>query len=535
MKGLITQTGIGLVLAAWISPALAWQASGPKEVPDQVQAVAQAAGLLEDDLSPILTLEGGLPLDHPLRRRPALSGLASLASPDPGVRVYYPDRPIPGVRDRDGDGIPDRALAALQIAGRTLELCRRHGLGNLADLGNRELELFLLPLGGTVRGYAAFDRAVPPGASGFGVVDLSPSQDEPSFRGMVSRVAARLILASQAAAVPAWWAEPSAFWIQAQITGIDLEMERNLLARMNHPERGAETQDLILARGNLALLLAFQDPGLEVRALSASWKALREHPVAENPVLLIDQVLDAQTGIGLADLLLRAGLIQIVDGPVPGRWALRLSALPVLDAACTFPISPLGMALVHLTPDPGMPEATVVSIKPGGPGWSVALLAQRKSGEWETTTLPTGEEGGGPVMMPWRDYQKAVILAVRPREGSATGDLRLQAEGWSKNELFGLSSFGARTLSGGRVQVAWTSAWEDGLFGWWVERATSAEGPWSPVHEFPVPALGTPGEGTEYQVQDAAPAPLGPLYYRLAALTALGLRITGPAVAVLGP
>jgi hypothetical protein len=52
------------------------------------------------------------------------------------------------------------------------------------------------------------------------------------------------------------------------------------------------------------------------------------------------------------------------------------------------------------------------------------------------------------------------------------------------------------------------------------------------VHAVPVPAVGLEREGTGYTIQDALPGEVGTLYYRVVALTDLGLRISGPALAL---
>ncbi len=500
-----------------------------------VRAAAAQTGLSGDDLSPALRPDGALAPDHPLRRRPAAASpgaLSSIASREPAVRVHWPAT-LAGLRDGDLDGIPDRASAALRTALRTLSFCRTVGLGAPADDADRELDLYLVDLGGDARGFAVIEPATPGerAAPGFAVLDSSSRQDEQAFRGMVGRAVARLVLAGRDAAAPSWWSEPSALWVQAQVTGPDLEFQRDLQARWNHPERGLFVDDPMLARGNAGLLWSLEDEALETRALAATWNALASRADGEIASAAVDRALAAATGLDLVSAFRRAGAWQLVEGPAPTRWALTIQSLPMLETEAALPVAPYGAAAVLLLPDSRDPEGTRLTFSWPEEGWSASLLARRRGGGWDVVPLSPAA-GRLTFLVPWADYDRAVLFVVRAVAGGPAATLRAQAAGIGPSSLVGLSSFGVRANSDDLAEIAWSSAWEGSLFGWIVERAARPEGPWSAVHAVPVPALGLEREGTGYTIQDALPGDGGTLYYRVVALTDLGLRISGPAVAL---
>ena len=76
--------------------------------------------------------------------------------------------------------------------------------------------------------------------------------------------------------------------------------------------------------------------------------------------------------------------------------------------------------------------------------------------------------------------------------------------------------------------LQWESSWEEGLFGWIVERSKGADGPWETLSEIPLPSLGSERGGSAYTLYDPHPAADAPLRYRLVGVTRDGLRISGP-------
>ena len=528
-------TALAVVTIA-IAPNRAAGADDPVAYAAAVRSAAAQAGLSGDDLSPALRLEGSFALEHPLRRRPGASGpgaLTSIASREPAVRVHWPAG-LSGLRDADLDGVPDRAAGALRTALRTLNFCRTVGLGVPADDADRELDLYLAPLDGDARGFAVIEPGPPGerGAPGFAVLDASARQDEQGFRGMVGRAVARLVLAGRDASAPSWWSEPSALWVQAQVTGPDLEIQRDLQARWNHPERGLFVDDPLLARGNAGLLWSLEDEALETRALVATWNALAARGDGEAAVGAVDRALAATTGLDLVAAFRRAGAWQLVEGPAPSRWALTIQSLPMLESEAALPVAAYGAAAVLLLPDSHEPEGTRASFAWGEEGWSASLLARRRGGGWDVVPLSPASGGRLSFLVPWADYDRAVLFLVRAVTGVPPGTIRAQAAGLGPASVVGLSSFGVRASSDDLAEISWSSAWEGSLFGWIVERAARPEGPWSAVHAVPVPAVGLEREGTGYTIQDALPGDGGTLYYRVVALTDLGLRISGPAVAL---
>lgn len=504
-----------LVAAVVLSGAPA-RAAGP-----DLGAVALRAGLTGDDLSPVFRLDARDALPAGLAERPR-AAFVTHAVADPALRVHS----LPGVPGAE------RAEQAAKIAARTLRFCQALGLAAPADDGDGELDLFLLPLRGVGRGYAVLEAPLPPGrgASGFAVVDAG--LDAVAFDDMVARVVARLVLDAHDAAAPPWWLEPSVTWIAERITGLSPEMDRWLEARWNQPERGPFVADPILARGNAALLWAMDDPALAGRFVAAAWAALGARVEAETAATAIDGAARQVTGAGLDELWLRAAIAHLGSGDAPVRWAGRVGPLPHFEQQAPVTLAPLGLAMVRLAPDAGHPDGTRLSVAPSEPGWRAEIVARRRGAGWDRAPLAADARGGLAVTVPWNDYDQAVLLLVRPAAAPGEGTFRLQAESADRAGLYALSSFGARAIARDRAEIAWSTAWEEGLFGWLVERAPASEGPWRPILATPVPALGLPREGSEYVVHDEVPKGTPWLFYRIVVLTAEGLRVTGPSVAV---
>lgn len=530
--------GVLCLLAALGSASVVLAAGGgptPASLASELPALALRAGLPGDDLSPVFLAEGGL-VPPALRERPA-GALGERALRDPGVRVHFAPTALP-VRSTASDA-PDRVEIALRTAARTLRYCRSIGLGSAADDRDRELDLYLVGLGGAVRGYVVLDTAASGrGALGFAVLDASPLQDDAAFEEMVARLVARLVLASHDASAPAFWLEPSVLWIAERITGTSAGMEHSVAARWNHPERGPFASDPLLQRGNLGLFWGLDDPDLAGHVLEATWSALGGRATNDDDgASAVDVALRQATGASLADLLLRTAALQVVTGNPPARWAARVQSLPLLDLPAEAPLAPLGVALVRVVPDPREPEGTRLTLAPAEPGWTAVVLARRRAGGWDKTTLRAeSPDTSVSVTIPWNDYDQATVLVERPAASStaatADGTFRLRAEPAERAGLYALSSFGARALPGNVAEITWSTAWEEGLFGWMVERAAAGEGPWEPVLATPVPALGMPHDGSDYIVQDVLPGARPRVFYRIVVLTQEGLRVTGPSVAV---
>ncbi|RMG45881.1 MAG: hypothetical protein D6718_06430 [Acidobacteria bacterium] len=517
---------IPILLAATLLPAAAGPGAG------DLQRFAIDAGLAGDDLSAAFDPARSRPAPEWLRARPGEPGL-TLYREDPPVRVHVAPELAP---DADLDGVPDRAAEALSTAARTLELCRRFGLGSPADDGDGELDLYLADLGGAVRGYVVPEaRALPGrGSSGFAVVDASLSQPDGAFRGMIARAAARLVFLGRDASAPLWWLEPSVTWVEARVAGPDPRSDRILQARWTYPERGPFVGDPLLARGNVSLLWALRDESLEGRALAATWSALARREDGEPPEEVVARALERVTGLSFERLVARAATVQIVSDLPPTRFTADVGTLPVFDRPGLAPVRPGGAALVRVLPDPRQPEGTRLRVQVGDDLWSAFLLARRQGGGWDRAPLPVTDAEVS-AELPWNDYDAAVLLLVRRREALDPGPISVQASAGGRVGPYALSAVGARRLPGGLVEIRWHSAWERGLFGWMVERSASPDGPWTAVAGSPVPAIGLPREGSGYSLLDSPPDAEGLLYYRVVAVTRDGLRITAPAIAVPEP
>ena len=493
-------------------------------------AAARVAGA---DPSPALRLQRTPAALEPLTLRPADRAALQLTRQEPAVRVHVARETGMDERDGDLDGLPDRARLVLDAAHDTLLFCERLGLGRPADDGDAELDLYVLPLAGTVRGYAALERADVPGrgASGFVVVDGSASWTLQELRAIVARSVARLVLAARDADAPVWWTEPSASWIESRVAGTPFDAERTLLTRWNHAETGLRTNDPLLARGNVGLLWSLDDERLEGRVVAATWHRLARRPLGASAETSIAAGLAQITGLSLEHLLLRGAVSQIVGRTQPERWSVAISDLPVLEREGAFPVAALGAALVKLSPDAREPEGVRLTLASADEAWHARLLSRRIDGSWEMVEIEPFADGSSPLLVPWTDYDEAVVLLVRTAE-AGTGRIAAEARTAAGAEPYALSSFGGRLTPAGMVEISWTSAWERGLFGWLVERAPAVSGPWEPLTRFPVPALGLPREGTGYTTIDPWPGGDGPVHYRVVGVTSNGLRVSGPAFAV---
>ncbi len=527
-----------LVLLSLAAPVLLAE-DAPKEINlSSLADFALRAGVAGDDLSPALSLAKSIDVPAFVLHRPSSAGDLQLTSSEPALRVHVAGALATSLPDRNRDGVPDRVAAALETARRTLTWCARNGLGRPADDGDGELDLFLLPLAGVVRGYTVLEQALPPGhgASGFAVIDTSSHQDDAAFAGMIARSVARLVFAAHDARAPIWWVEPSAGWVQSRIAGPAVEFRRAIDARWNHPELGLEANDSLLARGNASLLWSLDEPALEQRALAESWRALAERASSETHREALDAAMLRVTGLSLAQLQTRAALHYLASGLEPSRFALEVSQLPAIAQRLVLPVNPGGLALLSLRPDTRDPEGTRLTLETTSGAWSALLVAHRLEGHWDRTTLAPSKDGKKlEIALPWQDYDRAVVLLVPQGRDGAGEPLLIHAESLGPSAAFALSSLAAHRRTDGLVEISWTSAWERELFGWLVEQAPSPEGPWQMVQRLALPAMGLPEEGSAYSLlEERAGDGAFPSYYRVVAVTRDGLRATGPIVAAGG-
>ena len=447
--------------------------------------------------------------------RPAGRELSTAAS-RPAVRVHYAEA-------EDAE----RAAAALRAATKVLDAAKALGFAPLDD-GDGEIDLFLAPTADGDGAVALETRAVAGrGASGYVVVD--PRADDDALADQAARGVAALVFAALDADAPAAWREASSAWLAEKASGSAPGAARAAAARWNHAERGLGADDRLLARGAASLFAAAGAERAE-RLLVLSWRLLAARGDNETAFAAIDAACRQAAGVSLVELQLRAGARLIAGGAPPARVAARIDRVAAADLFPAIPVEPLGAAVVQLLPDPRHPSGAVVAAAPAAPGWSALLLAHRRDGAFDAAPLPPDADGAFRAHVPWSDYDEATLLLGRPEADGGDGALRLSAEPAASEGLFGLAAFAARPTAAGEVEIAWSTAWEGPLFGWTVERASSADGPWRPLRAAPVPALDR--DGAEYVVVDPAPAARRRAFYRVVAVTAAGLRVAGPAVAL---
>jgi hypothetical protein len=323
------------------------------------------------------------------------------------------------------------------------------------------------------------------------------------------------------------------------VTGEPRDAEAWTAARWNHPERGLVTSDPVLARGNLSLLESLGSDGPDdpaARLLSSSWRRLELRDTEVSPFEAIDAAARAAAGLPLTALQQHAAAARIAAGDPPARWGARMDAGG--GTAEGLPVAPSGLAMIRIHPGPGASrsDATLLELNAMEGPWQATLLAQRRAGGWDRTRLPSllpGEtDARFEVEIPWHDYASAVLLLARDAGTDGWGAYGATAGAGTLGGRFALSSLSAVMVGTHAVELRWDTTRERGLFGWFVERAPSADGPFSRIGVAPLPSFGEARSGSHYRVVDEGPD-VGPdTFYRVVALTRDGLRISGPAVAV---
>lgn len=524
--------GIVLVLGSQTQAASPPRTASPVPL-DEIRTFAQNHGFTGEDLTPLLRSDLAASHRPSWVVRPSGRSI-EVRLTDPALRVHVPIAFAAALRDADLDGVVDRAQTTLRTAARTLVRMRQLGLGAPLDDGDGEIDLYLLPLEGISPGFTVFEtRALAGrGASGFAVIDGSPQQSEEAIAASTARAVARLTFGALDVEAPTWWLEPSVSWIQAEVTGPSLELERALQIRWNHPERGIDTSDPLLARGNFALIAGLQDPRLEARLLASSWSRLAGRDEGATPLGAVEEGVLQSVGGTLMALQLRAAVSVLADGLQPSRYGVTVQSLPLLEQDAALPLAPLGISLVSISPDPREPHTTVLSFTAAEKGWVGSLLAHRPRGGWDLVPLRFDGLAPASVTLPWSDYDRAVAMVARPPNTPGAAALRVRAESLGPSGLFALSSVGSRLVGHDLVELFWSTAWENNLYGWIVERGATSEGPWEPTTMVPVPAVGSPHHETQYALQDLLPSRGAHWYYRVVGLTVEGLRVSGPIVAL---
>ncbi|RMF76438.1 MAG: hypothetical protein D6738_01450, partial [Acidobacteria bacterium] len=490
---------IALAAAAPVAGVAAGHAPTPEELrtalAPRVQQLAAAGG----DVTALAARDPELAAL--LDSRPETTGLVTLALADPPVTVTFP-APAPSgpLVDEDLDGMPDRVRAALDAAGATL--------ARLEDAGLREpgadLELYLLPLGSVARGWIGLDGTpvAGRGARGFVVVNIVHPAGSDAVHAATARFVARLALAGLDADAPQWWLEPSVAWFELQAAGPSLEIASAIRSRWSQPELGLQTGLARIARGNVGLLLALEDPRLAQRVLRETWSALARRAEIDSRDDVVIEALRRSTGTDVAELQARAAIRALVDGLEPTRWAAEVAEVPAGGIQTTIHAGPWGGALLSLRPDPLGAAATRLSASSSGPGWTLSLIARRHDGRWERI-YGRDPAGGIELLVPWRDYERAVVVMIRDGRGSAR-EIELLIDDAGADALFALASVSARHLPDGSVEIAWRTGWERELFGWLVERSDAPDRPFQAIDELPAPALGSETGGAFYRLRDPA-------------------------------
>ncbi|MFN7965463.1 MAG: hypothetical protein U0V87_07235 [Acidobacteriota bacterium] len=501
----------------------------PPTALDELRAAAATRGLQGVDLGSIIATTPAEKFSW--LQRPS-GRFLEIHSTDPAVRVHVPMGSA--LRDSDSDGIPDRGALALKLAVRTIQALRQLGLSTPADDGDGELDLYLLALDGITPSVVSLETRLPPsrGAAGFAMVDVSARQRDEAYSSAVVRAVARLAFAALDAEAPQWWLEPSVQWIQLEVVGSTLEQDRALQVRWNHPERGLDAVDPLLMQGNVTLLQGLQDSARAARVLQATWRRLAARTETQAALAAIDDGVLTTTGMTLVELQLRAGISELVGGRLPTRWAGAITSLPVLDQETSMLVAPLGVALISVTPDGRDSIATRLSFVVSEEGWTGTLIAHRVSGGWDRVPVRFDHGRAGELVLPWTDYDRAAVLLARGASGTSSGQLRFRAAGQGQSPLFALSSVGAQAVGDGLAEIRWSSAWEQELHSWVVERAQSSAGPWEICSPVPVPAVGQPRAETHYTIHDTPLHGARRVFYRVVGVTREGMRITGPAVAL---
>lgn len=455
-----------------------------------------------------------------------------LRSDEPDVRVHLPI--ALASREEQNESYLVRTESARQLALKTLAALRHAGLPEPADDGDGEIDIYLLALDGAVDSTVVLDEKLSSGRglAGHVLVDVSNRQPLELFESSIVRSVARLAFAAWDAEAPSWWVEPSVSWVESMVLGESEALDRAARAHWSQPERGLETSDPLLQRSNWSLFRSLQDESRAARMVFASWKRLAQRATLESATQAIAEGVRNATGLSLEELQLRAALAELADGLTPNRWSLSVGMVPQIDQSPAFDIAPLGAALIEVVPDPAEPVGTRISLITSESDWIGALVAHRPRIGWDRIDIPLAQATTGTVVIPWADYDRACIVLVRPAKATGLAKYALHAEGQGQAPLFALSSMAAIYHHAQHIELRWSSAWEQDLLSWAVERAPTPDGPWEIASAIPVPAVGLPRVDTQYAYHDETVPRWSRIFYRIVALTHEGLRVSGASLAV---
>src|SRR5262245_30768808 len=135
--------------------------------------------------------------------------------------------------------------------------------------------------------------------------------------------------------------------------------------------------------------------------------------------------------------------------------------------------------------------------------------------------LSVDDSGHAEAGIPWRDVREAALIVRNLSREGGPARFRYSAQ---VDPLFpfDLSSFSALPSAGG-VTLQWTTSRESELLGWNVYRSSNPDGIFLRLNPVTLPSAGDSEEETDYIYQDTTAAGGLRYFYRVEAITVLGL------------
>ncbi len=471
-----------------------------------------------------------------LSQRPAINRDGARATRNGRYTIHF-DLDDPGFvsADRDSNGVPDR-VDQVEATLEQAEAILVEKLGWPAPAsGVGRYDIYLVDLGESRDGFTISDRdiASTPQDDASSHLVLDAGLEGEALASAVAHQVAHAVLLGLSTKAPLWWTEATASWMEMQVTGNPAPQRAPMAHRLEHLDVSLATDSLLLAAGN-SLWASFladrrEDRGEGIRQI---WTELSLR--SSEPLLpLMDEVLR------------RGGQGSLVESYGDfTRWSLftgsrddgdhfLLGALypavePVAHAA--FPaesagmesLEPLGASIVRF-PGDGSRGGLRIRLDAELPSpLEVDLIVEPfGAARPHRVELSFDARGHAEAGIPWQDVKEAVMIVRHAALEGAPVRFRYSAQ-IDPLYPFDLASFSALPSPGG-ITLQWATSRETDVLGWNVYRATQPGGPFVRLNEMPLPSGADTLEETDYLYQDSSIQPRHRYFYRVEAITVLGL------------
>ena len=473
-----------------------------------------------------------------LIQRPLINRDGARATRNGRYTIHYDlDDPGPGSVDRDSNGVPDR----VDLIEATLEQAEAILVEKLgwpapaSGIRAGRYDVYLVELGASRDGFTVSDRDITstPQDDAFSHLVLDAGLEGEALTSAVAHQVAHAALLGFSTKAPLWWSEATAAWMEMQVTGNPAPQRPPMAHRLEHLDVSLATDSLHLAAGN-SLWASFladrrEDRGEGIRQI---WTELSLR--SSEPLLpLMDEVL-RRSGQG--------SLIESYGDFT--RWALftgsrddgdhfRLGAqYPAIEPVshAGFPaesagmesLEPLGASIVRFTGDGSRGGLRIhLDAEVPSPLEVDLIVAPFGAARPHRVELSLDARGHAEAGIPWQDVKEAVMIVRHAALDGGPVRFRYAAQ-IDPQYPFDLASFSALPSPGG-ITLQWATSRETDVLGWNVYRSTQASGPFVRLNQMPLPSGADTLEETDYLYQDSSVEPHRRYFYRVEAITVLGL------------